>query len=346
MSEAAQLMATAIERGALIEYLRIQAEKQGELEDDDIHGSESTQENKHELFYNAKQDLLNRIVDVLEDQFNFCAKLFRFQSAKVDEAVAVAKSHTILREQHVRSLLLHGFCMIDGFVSIATVGKVFALCKEFVKKTQTFVSTHTEEDFENMEEPPDYLMFRGKPESARGDMLSWLDAENPPATVPPLKGVFDRYRVLQQELARVIRLQGGKESQMAYYPNRGIGYRRHRDTVPDDGTSPSDNRRITAITYCNPEWDESHGGKVGGEHTKQKTGLTRSSLQLRVWLSRRDNYTVIEIDPRPGRLFLFLSGVLDHEVSLAFYLLYLASFHAKQVRPAYHERVAVTTWYW
>mmetsp|Transcript_15916 Transcript_15916/g.19742 ORF Transcript_15916/g.19742 Transcript_15916/m.19742 type:complete len:164 (+) Transcript_15916:330-821(+) len=163
-----------------------------------------------------------------------------------------------------------------------------------------------------MEEPPPYFMTPGKPHKARGDWLLWLSRNHPYLLSPPLSLLLAKYEAIQHELASTaIKLQGEQESQMAYYAESGIGYRRHRDTIPDDGSEPSDARRITAITYCNPDWQPTHGG------------------ELRLWLSRHDGYEVIELDPKPGRLLIFLSGLLDHEV-----------------RPSFSPRVAVTTWFW
>ena len=97
-------------------------------------------------------------------------------------------------------------------------------------------------------------------------------------------------------------------AQLAVYPD-GAAYSRHRDAFPDDGTE-EEQRRVTAVVYLNPEWLPSAGG------------VLRAFLPPAAGGGSRD------VEPRGGRLLLFLSGAVDHEVLPA----------------CGQERVAISAW--
>ena len=276
--------------------------------------------------YYLKQDFLNGIVDVLENQFAFCSQVLRFPplrpSAEVPDPIAFACHVSraarcrVVTPERVRALYEAGFFLVDDFVPPAEVAAVYSRCCEFVRLTDALTArklSPEELELELGEERPEFLMSRGDPPSARGDCLQFLSRDRRPGSVAPLSLVLDRLTALGEELGAVVRLQGGKESQLAHYPGAGTGYRRHRDATPDDGNSVSDNRRITAIAYCTPGWSnaEQHGGA------------------LRLFGCHLPNQPVCDVAPSPGRLLVFLSGVIDHEVM---------SSHI--------ARVAVTTWFW
>lgn len=267
---------------------------------------------RSEDFYHQKQDALNGIVNLVENQFAYCSRVLRFPLWNAACNVATASGNSLLTSDRVASLYTNGFCIIDNFLTEGTVRAVFQRCVDFVKMTNSVLNLPADElEKLGLPEPSSFFMMRGDPPTARGDCLLWLNREAPPGSKPPFSGVMDRFTQLYEELGSVIKLQGGREAQLAFYPDQGEGYRRHRDSTPDDGSRVSDNRRITAICYCNPSWDESHGGK------------------LRLWLSHLPSEPVIDLRPLPGRLVVFLSGLLDHEV-----------------RPSFHGRVAVTNWFW
>jgi len=132
---------------------------------------------------------------------------------------------------------------------------------------------------------------------------------------------------LQNDLERIVKLDGTTEIQLAYYEGNGRGYDRHRDAFPDSGKDENDKepensnevdlgavsihqRRITAIIYFNNEWKESSGGK------------------LKIFLTEAQGGDTLEIEPLPGRMVIFLSGAVDHEVL-----------------PAFAPRVAITSWF-
>lgn len=112
---------------------------------------------------------------------------------------------------------------------------------------------------------------------------------------------MQRINSLRLELSKMIRLNSDNDSeyQLAYYPkNVNAHYTKHRDALPDDGSQPW--RRVTAIVYLRESnWKESEGGC------------------LRIFVpvgSAREEEKTVDIEPLPGRLVLFLSGAVDHEV--------------------------------
>ena len=125
----------------------------------------------------------------------------------------------------------------------------------------------------------------------RGDETTWLDAS-------PLHEAFEN---LRQQLNRTAYLGLTRfDVQLARY-DAGARYARHRDAFPG-----SDNRRVTAIVYLNETWRPEHGG------------------QLRLHVE-----PPVDLEPLLGRLVVFLSDKIDHEVL-----------------PAHAPRLAVTAWYY
>ncbi|CAE8697193.1 unnamed protein product, partial [Polarella glacialis] len=84
----------------------------------------------------------------------------------------------------------------------------------------------------------------------------------------------------------------------------------HVDARPDDGTLIGE-RRITAIVYCNSDWQTTNGG------------------ELRLWPQGRLGAATqpLDITPMGGKCVLFLSGCVPH-----------------QVMPTSRDRIAVTMW--
>ena len=125
----------------------------------------------------------------------------------------------------------------------------------------------------------------------RSDETTWLDAS-------PLHDIFES---LRRELNATAYLGLTRfDVQLARY-DAGARYVRHRDAFP--GT---DNRRVTAIVYLNESW----GPEAGG--------------QLRLHVE-----PPVDVEPLLGRLVLFLSDRVEHEVL-----------------PTHAERFAMTAWYY
>lgn len=137
---------------------------------------------------------------------------------------------------------------------------------------------------------------RSQDAAVRSDEMVWLSEEAP--AFAPLFGLFEGLRRALNEGA-YLGLERF-EVQLARY-DRGAHYARHRDAFSGPAS-----RRVTAILYLNPDWRPEQGG------------------QLRIhgpWAR--------DVEPRAGRLALFLSDRVEHEVL-----------------PAFAPRFAATAWYY
>ena len=131
----------------------------------------------------------------------------------------------------------------------------------------------------------------------RGDRTAWeADA---PGTMVGLRQLFETVRgELNAEAWLGL---AAFTIQLAIFDAQGAGYAPHRDALAGDPA-----RRATAILYLNPDWQPAHGG----------------CLRVHPPSGTRD------IAPLGGRMVVFLSGSLLHEVL-----------------PSYHDRHAATAWY-
>jgi SM-20-related protein len=122
----------------------------------------------------------------------------------------------------------------------------------------------------------------------RGDRILWLDDDAGGPGLQALRRVFDGLELALQRDAR-LRL-GRREVQVAWYPGGGARYARHRDVFRHAAAGPR--RRVTAIVYLNPGWRPEDGGL----------------LRLHV------GQAPVDVAPAAGRLVVFLSERVEHEV--------------------------------
>ena len=153
------------------------------------------------------------------------------------------------------------------------------------------------------------------PHRWRDDRITWVEKRQLEGR-PALQAVRARITSLLEELSLTVRMKGHSESQIGVYREAARGYARHRDADPADGTEGwpdqgTGDRRMTAILYLNPGWEPCHGGR------------------LRLW---KPGGEAEDVAPRGGRLLLFLSGCVEHQV--------LA------VGPGSAPRVAFTVWFY
>jgi SM-20-related protein len=133
--------------------------------------------------------------------------------------------------------------------------------------------------------------------SVRGDSSLWLTAEH-----VAFAGVSAMFEALRCELNHDAWLGLTRfELQLAYYAGGGAAYARHRDAL-----TGAAGRRLTAIAYLNPHWTTAHGGE----------------LRLHCEPS-------VDVAPILGRLVVFMSARLEHEVL-----------------PSWAPRLAATAWYY
>ena len=89
------------------------------------------------------------------------------------------------------------------------------------------------------------------------------------------------------------------EVQLACFPaDTQARYRRHTDANAD-GRPTSGERKMTCILYCNPAWTPASAGCLR---------LTRADHD------KGGAAGTVDIEPIGGRLLVFLSGAIAHEV--------------------------------
>ncbi|MDT0648678.1 2OG-Fe(II) oxygenase [Autumnicola edwardsiae] len=138
--------------------------------------------------------------------------------------------------------------------------------------------------------------------SVRGDFILWINEAEAGAAE---KLFFNKINVLVDYLNKTCFLGIlTKEFHYALYPE-GTFYKRHLDTFQNDGR-----RKLSMVCYLNQEdWKPENGGEL--VIYKDKNGLETSE----------------SIFPFPGRMVIFESQVLEHEV-----------------RPVKQERLSITGW--
>ena len=123
----------------------------------------------------------------------------------------------------------------------------------------------------------------------RGDFILWL---NEAEAGLPEKTYFNKINQLVDYLNRTC-FMGilHKEFHYAVYPE-GTFYKRHLDTFQNDGT-----RKLSVVCYLNDEtWLEENGG------------------ELTIYVDENGDEKAIDLYPFPGRVVIFESQELEHEV--------------------------------
>ena len=214
------------------------------------------------------------------DEFAICAAI---ATPGVDVRSLRSRLRSGLSVAHVASLLAHGYVVCDGFLDAAAVGAVEHLARQSLE-----AHTAAHEDGIAWRQP--------EPRRARSDVSTWVTAGARPATDAAFAdGVLPRLALLESDLRLFLRLRGVRELQLASYAAGGLGYRPHTDALPEADLAGCQ-RKVTAIVYLNSGWQEADGGKV------------------RLWQADHDGGAQVDVAPLGGRLLLFLSGAVTHQV--------------------------------
>lgn len=122
----------------------------------------------------------------------------------------------------------------------------------------------------------------------RGDSILWLE---PDGLYPAVQKIFHVTDLMQQGLNRYFFL-GLKQIELHYarYAS-GAGYKRHRDQHQNTSA-----RKITFITYLNPDWSQDDGG------------------ELVLYDPFNPSQELHRVLPLAGRTVIFRSELIEHEV--------------------------------
>ncbi|KAI9203231.1 2OG-Fe(II) oxygenase superfamily-domain-containing protein [Polychytrium aggregatum] len=281
--------------GNRIEHIHHPSADAGDDHDEFQDYDEGVEIEEEEVVEEIGEQELLALLDQQQDSLEICRGLFFSQNP--DGLIPSGQTLSTLSEGAAQGLYRNGLVVIDGFFTDApTISQAHQLAADLVA-TGRFVEAST---IRQDDDP-----FRDR--KARDDWILWLHANDELASQPPLKPLVQKFEDLRADLGKIIRLSGETEYQYGFYRGTGGHYDRHRDSFPNDDPSDTEQRRVTAICYLNPaSWEPAHGGEL----RIHRKGAER------------------EIAPVGGRLVLFLSGVVDHEVC-----------------PSFQDRVAITAWY-
>ncbi|KAJ0398373.1 hypothetical protein ATCC90586_000710 [Pythium insidiosum] len=167
---------------------------------------------------------------------------------------------------------------------------------------------------------------RRQEQAVRGDRIHWIRRESSDLD-PAISLLFRRIESLVYGVKNAVpelQLRNVTSTQLAIFPGDGSRFVRHTDTYSSahaQHRSSSDDhatelvRRLTCVYYLNDDWSPEHQG-----HLRVFTkGAAASSAMAPHW----------DIAPRLDTLVVFRSTDVEHEVL-----------------PAFHERMALTTWYY
>ncbi|MGB6008870.1 2OG-Fe(II) oxygenase [Castellaniella sp.] len=123
--------------------------------------------------------------------------------------------------------------------------------------------------------------------AVRGDAICWVPPGSALARHPFFEWMAQLRLVLNERFDMGLRSQ---EFHFARY-DAGAGYKKHIDQHRG-----SDHRKISIVLYLNPDWDSADGG------------------ELCLYDPYRPDAEIGRFPPLGGRLAVFVSGVMPHEV--------------------------------
>mmetsp|Transcript_46305 Transcript_46305/g.124417 ORF Transcript_46305/g.124417 Transcript_46305/m.124417 type:complete len:420 (-) Transcript_46305:42-1301(-) len=148
----------------------------------------------------------------------------------------------------------------------------------------------------------------------RTDRIYWLnydalDREKQPGLVTLLKKMISIPFELNKKCN--LYLQASASFQIACYPAKGY-YKRHVDSGYEN---LNNGRKITAVYYANKSWSSEDGGQLRMYKRLQNPFQKEKAVSRGEAVPSEDTYEVEEdIDPVGGRLLLFRSRDMPHEV--------------------------------
>jgi len=229
------------------------------------------------------------------DPFQVCSRMFIAPPGPSDGQADSLKPVTCSAED-LRKLMRSGYVVIDNFMDKQVASQVYDTTKASLVNLPEF-----------LDDGIDWILK--EPREVRGDVSLTMELDRRPATDKAfVEQVVPHFRKFQEDLRLLVPLKDRFELQLGWYPGNGAGYEAHYDDVPPDDEQ-TNVRRVTSIVYCNSNWKPEHGGEI------------------RIWTQDHEGCKIIDVEPLAGRILVFLSGCVRHEV-----------------RPCYAGRCALTCW--
>jgi SM-20-related protein len=217
------------------------------------------------------------------DVFETCARLFSVLPESVRDL-----DLPCLTTDAAAQLIARGWATVDDWMPADVVERIASVTAASISTRSSGCS--------------DGVMWRTpEPRHARTDVATWLTAGRRPADDPLLAAhLLPRFEALAVDLCALMAgVNGRLEVQLACFPaDVQARYRRHTDANAD-GRPTSAERKVTCILYCNPEWCPASAGCLR---------LTRADHD------RGNAAGTVDIEPIGGRLLVFMSGAIPHEV--------------------------------
>lgn len=175
-----------------------------------------------------------------EALFQVCSRLFL---SKPGHPLCLRR----LSIQHLEDFRQHGYLVVDNFISKDLASSVKHEACRMLDKGRL--------------QPINGLEGLGEAirQARRQEQGLLLQPGRPPADTPPFSTVLVALQEMQEDLQEVMDLTRGQaEYLLACQMPSGRSLGRHLDSVPDEGASHQ--RRVTAVVFCNSDWDRDQGG--------------------------------------------------------------------------------------
>jgi len=219
------------------------------------------------------------------DAFALCSRLFSVQIESINDL-----DLPCLGNEAAGALIRNGWTTIDDWMPPDTVGEIASI----IAASMTARS----------EGRSDGVVWRmPEPRNARTDIATWLKVGERPASDQVFsEQLMPKFEALAADLRTLMAGIEGRldEFQLACYPaGQNARYHRHTDANADCRRTSAE-RKVTCILYLNPAWVEACGGCLrltNADHVMGTAGGT------------------VDIEPIGGRLLVFLSGAMAHEVT-------------------------------
>ncbi len=261
------------------------------------------------------------------------------QLAHLRGAVGAATPSSLLSARHVRELRERGFTVVDDF------------CDAVADRRQRLLS-----------DTRIHWRHPHNPAATRDDRIAWFGrTEDPSAgtTAVPALPLLERFVQLRRELvsaAGLVLPAGGRdEYQLATYHAGARGYARHLDHETELKVGlvkapPTDDRPPRSPLAAPSSPASSGGGAAAAASTRTSARVVSAVLYLnddwpveaggalRLWPAPHlgasgGRTSVVDVRPVGGRMVLFLSGAVPHQVRP------IRRRHARQAR------MALTAWF-